>query len=93
MEEKFSFLPLCVIFALLRFPRINAGIFLLLEFGPALLCVFAALPVIYNGWLPAGRIWLGGFFPAFVLNLSMFISVRIVFIAALGGRTPNLPRE
>ncbi len=74
-----SFLPMLVLLTLLRFPRITAGTFLLLEFGPALLCVMVALPALLSGVPPAGRVWLGGFFPGFALSLLMFVSARIVF--------------
>ena len=74
-----SFLPMLSLLALLRFPRINPGAFLFLEFGPALLCALTALPVLLSGQLPLGRVWLGGFFPGVALILLMSASVRIVF--------------
>ncbi|MCL2337069.1 MAG: zinc ribbon domain-containing protein [Firmicutes bacterium] len=73
-----SFLPLCVLWALFRFPRITTSAFLVMEFCPALLCVLAAWPVLFLGWFPEGRVWLGGFFPALVLNISMYLSARMV---------------
>ena len=73
-----SFLPLLSLFALLRFPRVHPGTFLFLEFGPALLCALAALPVLLTSRSPIGRVWLGGLFPGCILNLLMFLSARLV---------------
>ena len=73
-----SFLPLCVTLALLRFPKLLPGTFILIEFSPALLCALAALPVLFIEQSSTGRIWLGGLLPGLVLSFLMFISVRLV---------------
>ena len=62
--------------ALLRFPKLLPGTFILLEFGPALLCAMAALPVLIIEQSSTGRIWLGGIFPGLVLIFLMFVSIR-----------------
>jgi hypothetical protein len=69
-----SFLPMLSVYALLRRPRFAAGAFLLLEFGPCLLCAFVALPFMLRpAILQAGDIFAG-----YVLGLSMYCAVRTV---------------
>lgn len=74
-----SFFPLLILLALLRFPRAHPCDFLLLEFGPALVCVLATLPVLLPARAPSEILWLGGFVPCCVLKLLMFLSTQTVF--------------
>ncbi len=83
-----SFFPPLVLLALRRFPRTSPGAFLLLEFGPALLCLAAALPGLLTGELPDGQVWLGGFFPGFLLKICLYVSVRASLRERPGGLRP-----
>ena len=75
----FSFFPLLTLLALLRFPRVLPGAFLILEFGPALVYTLVSLPILLSGRAPAGQLLSGGFFPNCTLMLLMFLSARTVF--------------
>jgi hypothetical protein len=81
-----TFLPTLALLALLRFPKTGTVSFLLMEFGPALLCVLFALPAILAGGRSGGTFWLGGFLAGAAAKLAMYLFVRRV----LKGVIPRL---
>ena len=66
-----SFLPLLALLSLLGSPRLKPGTFILLEAGPALLCVVIELPFLLLA--PGSR--LGTVTASFVVGFLMYVSV------------------
>ena len=70
-----TFLPTLTLLALLRFPKIGAIPFLLMELGPAFLCILFALPTILAGTWLGGAFWLGGFLAGGAAKIAMYFAV------------------